>query len=479
MKKRIFKSVRGRLTLWYAVVVGLIFLVSDVILYRTFKMSQLDTIDNTLYAAAEEVELSIFKAPPEKWRETVKQVERGFLVNRLFIQLLEVATAPGEGDNFSILTRSGVLSGNISQREIWERLSHQLPAKPVYMDVNEESPGAHPLRLILYPITKQGDKSYLIQVGISLKKLSSTLRNFLIVLAVSGPVLLLISVLGGYFILTRALGPVQEVVKIARKISTENLGQRIESKNRKDEIGQLIFTFNRMISRLERSVNQIKQFSSDASHDLKTPLTIIRGEIEIALRKERMPEEYVKTLLNVQEEAKKLERVIDNLLFLSRIDTADHRPSFQDVPLDELLLNVFEKTQPLAAKKGIAYGIKKMETVSTRGAPLLLNRLVMNLLDNAVKYTPAGGQVEISLKSKGEKVLLTIRDTGIGIPGESLPYVFDRFYQVDKSRTQRSEGAGLGLAIVKQIADIHNATVEIHSQLDSGTTVSVLFNKKH
>jgi heavy metal sensor kinase len=312
-------------------------------------------------------------------------------------------------------------------------------------------------------------------VGISLKKLSSTLRNFLIVLAVSGPLLLLISVLGGYFILTRALDPVQEVVKIARKISTENLGQRIESKNRKDEIGQLITTFNRMISRLERSVNQIKQFAGDASHDLKTPLTIIRGEIEIALRKERMPEEYKRTLLHVQGEAKKLERVIDNLLFLSRFDTIDHRPSFLDVSLDELLLNVFEKTQPLAAKKGIAYGIKKMETVSTRGAPLLLNRLVMNLLDNALKYTPAGGLVEISLKSKGEKVLFTIKDTGIGIPGESLPYVFDRFYQVDKSRTQRSEGAGLGLAIVKQIADIHNAAVEIQSQLGKGTTVTVSF----
>jgi heavy metal sensor kinase len=292
---------------------------------------------------------------------------------------------------------------------------------------------------------------------------------------ISVPLLLLVSVLGGYFILTKALQPVKAVVQTARKITTEDLSHRIDSKNRKDEIGELITTFNQMISRLEQSVMQLKQFSSDASHDLKTPLTIIRGEIEIALRKNRSSKEYIKTLTSIQEEAGKLETIIENLLFLSRIDSPAQSLSLKAVPLDEIILNVFEKAEQLANKKGIIFIIGEMAPTLIRGESILLNRLVMNILDNAIKYTPAGGRVEISLESAGKSVRLSVKDTGIGIPGESLPHIFDRFYQVDKSRTQRSQGSGLGLSIVKKIADIHGAVVEVNSQLNKGAVFQVIF----
>jgi heavy metal sensor kinase len=478
MKRLKFKSIRVRLTLWYALVLGFIFLVSDIILYQSFKMSLTDTIDNTLQAAAEEVEDSIFKAPPEKWNTTIKQVERGFMVNRMFIQLVEVTTTSTEiEESFHILARSGVLSGNISQREIWESLSHQFPETPVYMNVIEESTTTHPLRIILYPVQKSENKSYLIQVGTSLKKMFHTLRNFLIILIVSGPLLLLVSVFGGHLILKKALVPVKSVVQTARKISTEDLSLRIESRNRKDEIGELITTFNQMISRLEGSVAQIKQFSSDASHDLKTPLTVIRGEIDIALRKERVSKDYIKTLSTVQKEAQKLERIIDNLLFLSRIDDREYRLSFQKIQLDEILLNMFENAQQLATEKSIHCVIKKMDSVFIQGDPILLNRLIMNLLDNAIKYTPARGQVEFSLEMEEnhKTVCLTVQDTGIGIPRESLPFIFDRFYRVDQSRSQRSKGSGLGLSIVKKIAEIHQAHINVHSELNQGTKVQVFF----
>jgi len=265
------------------------------------------------------------------------------------------------------------------------------------------------------------------------------------------------------------------VVQTAKKITAEDLSLRIEVNNQKNEIGQLITTFNEMISRLERSVLQIKQFSSDASHDLKTPLTVIRGEVDIALRKNRPPAEYIKTLTSVREEAKKLERIIDNLLFLSRIDSRDYQRSFEKVHLDEILLEVFEKTTPLANKKQLAYVLEKMERISMPGDHILLSRLLMNLVDNAIKYTPHGGRIRISLKNTGEKSRLTIQDTGIGIPENALPFIFNRFYRVDQSRSQRNEGAGLGLSIVKKIADIHQVEVDIHSQLNKGTTVLVSF----
>jgi signal transduction histidine kinase len=213
----------------------------------------------------------------------------------------------------------------------------------------------------------------------------------------------------------------------------------------------------------------------DASHDLKTPLTVIRGEIDITLRKNRTPDQYRRTLTSVHEEARKLELVIDNLLFLSRIDAHDNRATFQTVQLDEVLLEVFEKTECLAEKKRIAYIVRKVDPVSIWGNAILLSRLVLNLLDNALKYTPQGQRIDISLERSREYARLKIRDTGIGIPDESLPFIFDRFYRVDKSRSQKTGGSGLGLSIVKKIADIHGAEVKIDSRLHKGTSACIRF----
>jgi len=488
-----FRSIRARLTLWYALILGFVFLVSDVILYQGFRRSMIDSIDHTLYTAAERVEDKIDKLPPNEWLKSVKRVEQAFLVNRLFIQLLKLP-ANKEG-NIELVARSGVLAGNIPLKDLWEEMDYQAPSTPFYMDFNvkEVSPVTHPMRLILFPVTKspqegqtekKEDHTYLIQVGISLKKMFTTLKNFSIILVVSGPILLFISILGGYFILTKALRPVHQVVQAARKITTEDLSHRIETKNRKDEIGQLIITFNQMITRLERSVKKIKQFSSDVSHDLRTPLTVIRGEIEVALRKERETVEYKRTLINVQEEAEKLEHLIDNLLFLSRIDERiegyeeNEIFSMQPTSLDEILLSVFEKTHPLAQEKGILYVIGKMTPLSIRGNAILLNRLIVNLADNALKYTPGGETVEIRLEETNKKAVLTIRDTGIGIPRESLPYIFDRFYRVDQARSSKIRGSGLGLSIVKKISDIHHASINVESEMNKGTTVQVIFPRR-
>jgi len=475
MKPKLFSSIRGRLTLWYALVLALVFLVSDFVLYEGFKLSLLDTIDHSLLTAAEEAEATINEFPPEKWKEHIRQVERGFVVNRLFIQLLEIGK---DEEPLRLVTKSGVLFGNISLRELWGRMVESYTQdgnRIIYMDVNENTPGSHPMRLILYPTRSQNGGKYLFQVGTSLKKMTHTLNKFFFILIISAPVLLFMSVLGGYLILTRALHPVELVVQTARKITTEDLSLRIPTQNRKDEIGRLITTLNQMISRLEHSVSQIKQFSTDASHDLKTPLTVIRGEIDIALRKLRSPEDYQHTLISVHEEARKLEKVIDNLLFLSRLDVPDHRNHFEWVRLDEILLDVFEKTGRLAAQKQIAFVLTEADSASVKGDAVMLNRMVLNLLDNAIKYTPEGKKIEMAVEINDHHALLTVQDTGIGIPGECLPFIFDRFYRVDKSRSQMTGGSGLGLSIVKKIADLHHAKVKISSTLNTGTTVRVLF----
>jgi len=269
------------------------------------------------------------------------------------------------------------------------------------------------------------------------------------------------------------------VVQTARQITAEDLSLRIDSKNRRDEIGLLITTFNQMISRLEKSVKHIKQFSSDASHDLKTPLTVIRGEVEITLRKDRDIDEYKKILHSVWEEAQKMERVIDNLMMLSLIDVRDESSLLLPIQLDEILLEVYEKMGLLAREKNIALVIGEMEPTPIMGDSILLNRMVTNLLDNAIKYTPNNGKIELFLENTPGKAIMTLRDTGIGIPQNSLPFIFDRFYRVDSARSSNIQGSGLGLSIVKKIAEIHQADIKVDSHLNIGTTVQVIFPQNH
>jgi len=456
---------------------GFIFIGSDLILYHSFKVSLNDNINNTLTTAAEEVEKIISRAPQKKWREYISGVERGFLVNRLFIQLVEIPVRREE--NPQLIARSGFLSDNFPLKVLWESIAYHLPRKPQFLDINLDSPSAHPMRLLLYPVQKGRDRAYLIQVGSSLLKIIHTLKNFLYILMISGPILLFISVQGGYFILSRALRPVRMVVQTARQITAEDLSLRIDSKNRRDEIGLLITTFNQMISRLEKSVKHIKQFSSDASHDLKTPLTVIRGEVEITLRKDRDIDEYKKILHSVWEEAQKMERVIDNLMMLSLIDVRDESSLLLPIQLDEILLEVYEKMGLLAREKNIALVIGEMEPTPIMGDSILLNRMVTNLLDNAIKYTPNNGKIELFLENTPGKAIMTLRDTGIGIPQNSLPFIFDRFYRVDSARSSNIQGSGLGLSIVKKIAEIHQADIKVDSHLNIGTTVQVIFPQNH
>ena len=287
--------------------------------------------------------------------------------------------------------------------------------------------------------------------------------------------LLFFASLGGSFIIRKALIPVKSVVRAANEITADDLSLRIDSGNRKDEIGALVDTFNNMIARLEKSVKKIKQFSGDVSHELRTPLTIIRGEIEVLLRKDRESKEYKRTLKSVLEEAYQMEKIIDNLLFLSRIEASNKIKFTEKILLDEILLEVFKSREQSARSKGINYEIKKIIPVQVKGDKTLLERLISNIIDNAIRYTPSEARIEINLERNDRFALLSIRDTGIGIPEEALPFIFDRFYVVDKSRCKESGGAGLGLSIVKSVADSHGAIIDIQSKINQGTTFRVKF----
>jgi heavy metal sensor kinase len=294
-------------------------------------------------------------------------------------------------------------------------------------------------------------------------------------MVLTGSIIMLLASVGGSLIISRALHPVKSVVETANEISAEDLTLRIDTKHRKDEIGALVETFNSMISRLEKSVNKIRQFSGDVSHELRTPLTIIRGEIEVLLRKDRPKEEYLKTMNSVLEESQRMEKIINDLLFLSRVEALDKSKFSHDVHLEEIVKLIIESRWPAFEKKGLKLIAENIESTPIKGNVDLLERMVANLFDNAIRYTPEGGTVEVVVNKKKGRARLEIRDTGIGIPQESLPFIFDRFFVVDKSRSKETGGSGLGLSIVKWIADNHKAEIDVLSQINKGTTFVIVF----
>ncbi len=284
------------------------------------------------------------------------------------------------------------------------------------------------------------------------------------------PVLILIFILVGWFILNNVLKRVQNVIAEVNNIDINDLTKRIQLNNSNDEIDQLIVTFNSMLDRLEDSFLRIKQFSHDVSHELKTPLTVIMGEIELGLRKDRTKEEYIDILNNSLQEAKQVQGIIDSLLFLSNSNQKDIQSRFETVQLDELLIDVISENKILTKEKNIAIEFKILNSTICKGHPLLLKILLGNIFQNSIKYSNKDSKIVINLKDD----ILSIKDYGIGIKDEDLPFLFDRFYRVDKVRGR--SGYGLGLSIVKNISDLHNFKIDIKSQYGKFTEFIIYTN---
>lgn len=284
----------------------------------------------------------------------------------------------------------------------------------------------------------------------------------------------LISLLGFAF-LKQAFSPVKRIVTDVKRITVNDLNLRIENLDSDDEIGELIATFNELISRLQRSFEQIKQFSLDVSHELKTPLTVLKGEIEVMLRQPREKHEYIETLKSLYEEAGKLQNIINDLFLLSQLESPEFKLRFTKVDLNEIILDTFEKKHYLAAEKQQTIELENVEQLFIKGEKNLLESLVSNLLENAIKYTPEKGKIKIYLDSQDKKAILGIIDNGRGIEPKYRDKIFDRFFRIDQSRTSETGGAGLGLAIAQRIAILHEAKIEIVNSDRNGSHFRVLF----
>jgi heavy metal sensor kinase len=287
------------------------------------------------------------------------------------------------------------------------------------------------------------------------------------------PLLLGLAAAGGYLFASRSLAPLGWMAEQARNITGNNLDTRLAIGDAADELTILAASFNELLSRLDQSFSTMRRFVADASHELRTPVSVIRGEADVALSHDRTPAEYQESLAIVLDESRRLSRLIDDLLNLARADAGHVRLQMQDFYLNDLLAECCRSVQALANRRGISLECRCTEDVTFHGDEELLRRLVVNLLDNAIRYTPAGGSVAASLDANGPDVRIRIADTGVGITPEAAVHVFERFYRADKARSRQDGGFGLGLAIVKVIAESHRGAVDLASRPGAGTTFTV------
>jgi heavy metal sensor kinase len=278
---------------------------------------------------------------------------------------------------------------------------------------------------------------------------------------------------GGWWLMRKTLAPVAGLTHAAERITAQNLSERLPRTNSGDELDRLTEVFNSMLARLDDSFNRIREFTLHASHELKTPLTVLCGEIETALRDEsRSPVERDR-LVSQLDELRRMARIVDGLTLLAKADAGQVTLKFEPVRLDELVRDNFADAQILAEPQHIQVELAACEEISVRGDRHRLRQLLLNLADNAVKYNQPQGRVTMSLRRANGAAEFTIANTGAGIPPEVLPRVFDRFYRGDPAHSQTVDGCGLGLSISKWIVAAHNGTIKIESAPTKSTTVTV------
>jgi heavy metal sensor kinase len=320
-------------------------------------------------------------------------------------------------------------------------------------------------------------RTFRIVVSASLDSIQDELAVVRRVIFVGLPLILAIAGLGGYLLATRSLRPLGSMAAQARRITGNNLDTRIQIDNAAHELAVLIASFNELLERLDQSFDTMRRFVADASHELRTPISVIRGEAEVALSRERSPAEYRESLGIVLDEARRLSRLVDDLLNLARADAGHVKLQTHDFYLNELLAECCRSVQGLAAARSLALECPACGDLQFTGDEQLLRRLVINLLDNAIRYTPAGGKVAVGLDVDGASVQLRVSDTGIGIASADAARIFERFYRAGEARNRQNGGFGLGLAIVKWIAESHHGTVECASASGQGSTFTVTLPK--
>ena len=456
---------RVRLTLWYGTALVLVLIIFGGALYAVLARGLRDQIDRSLDEAAV---------------VAVRAVEQHGLgpflpFEDLAAEFPELAVLDKSFQIFSPAGKITIQSPNLRRQDI--PLSPTALAAALNGQATFESArfqDGSTFRLLSVPIRENGVLVNIVQVGTSLRPVEEMLHRLVLVLLVLAPIALAVALGGGWFLADRALRPVEAITQAAQRIAAGDLTQRLTEPSTSDEIGRLAATFNDMIARLEASFRQVRQFSADASHELRTPLTVIKGEAELALRRTRPAEDYKLVLESTLEEIDRMTQIVDELLFLSRTDLGEVVIERLPVRLDALVEDIRRQTGVLGQEQGVQVTVGSVDPATVLGDELRLRELLLNLVDNAVKYSRPGGKVEIALLREGAAARLSVTDQGIGMTPEEMGRIFDRFYRTDAARAHAKKGTGLGLSICKWIAEAHHGRIEVQSHVGEGSRFTVV-----
>ncbi len=315
---------------------------------------------------------------------------------------------------------------------------------------------------------------YIVHLGRSTEQIQAMLNEAWIIGMYSVPLILALSVSVGWYLAGRALKPFDEVARTAEQLTSENLNTQIITSYGEREVQRLVESFNSMVLRLNRSFQQVRQFNADAAHELRTPLAILQGENEIALRSPSLPDDVRAVLASNLEELDRLNRVVNDLLTLAEADSGTEILKRKPIEVSALLKDLIEEMSALAEERQLKIECHGLPDLQVLGDDLWIRRALLNLIDNSIKYSKPGGIIEVWLKRIDSMVQIGIRDYGIGIDSKDLPRIFDRLYRADPARSRTRGGSGLGLSIVKWIVEAHQGQIEVRSQPDRGTTVEIL-----
>ena len=480
-----YKSIRFKITIVYMAILAITLYIFSTILYHQVSKSLYDNIDTLLssradgivsaigtywateklgpmrYGAASEGETGLenadFATIAQRW------VGARSKDPKLLNTIVQIFDAKGDivasSKNTQGITNVSeqTLFAALQGKSTFDTLTTSFPTKKMQI-----------FRVFITPAIENDRVEYVVQVASPLDSIIDALNSLKVTLFILFPITVLITGIAGAFLVKLTLRPVDNMIHTIHDITAENMKLKLSIPNTKDEIQKLAETFNDMLARLENSFTSQRHLFEDLSHELKTPLTILKGEFEVILKKMRSPQDYEAILRSSLEEIDKMTRLVENLLMLASLESKRTMPEKRALDISTLLKGVVDNIRRLAERKRLTVDIAGKEGVLVVGDEKELKQLFLNIIDNAVKYTPEGGNINIKITEDAQAATISIKDTGIGVPPADIPHIFDRFYRVPVARS--SHGFGLGLSIVKAIVDAHNGTIKVEGALGEGTT---------
>ena len=459
------RSIRYRLITLYVCLLALVFVCFGAYTYWGFQKFLVSSLEKTLLRRANQIASTILEELPAHGKSYVANEIQLRYAPELNERVIRITDANGQliyaSPNANLLTASPSIPDATSD------------PRPMY---REESSGKNELlRVVTVNHRLSNGNVYSVEVGAPETDIAVALHSLVLTLMLGFPVLIGIAILGGYSLLGRALRPVDQIVGAAERITFKNLNERLPVPQTGDEFEHISQALNRMIERLDEAFQIANRFSADASHELRTPLTIIQGELEALANDSSLAPEMIERVGDILEEVERLSHIVEGLLLVSRLEAGEAQMKLNIVDLGELVSSTAEQMEPLSADKLLTLNTDIHSHTMVEGDEIRLRQVIVNLLDNAIKYTPEGGSILLKVYASANLAVFEITDNGIGISSAAMPHIFSRFFRAEEAKAGRVQGSGLGLTIVQSITEAHRGRVSVENNASGGTRFRIEF----